>query len=86
MGGIETLGDINAAAAKALGITGSIKYQAPADPFSEAMSTSQRITSTRAETYLDFKPRHTSLVKDADVYARAFLYTTDYYSVVTGGK
>ncbi|KAJ6261455.1 hypothetical protein Dda_4125 [Drechslerella dactyloides] len=80
--GHEKLGDINKTAAKVLGITGEIIHQAPTDPFSIAMSTSLLVDTTRSQQYLDWHPRHTSLIRNAEIYVKAHLYTTDYYSTV----
>ncbi|KAF3137983.1 hypothetical protein TWF569_009070 [Orbilia oligospora] len=83
--GHESLGDINKAAANVLGITGEIKYQVPAadDHFGNATSSSLLIDSTRSQSYLDWQPKHTSLIKDPEVYVKAYLYSTDYYTSVT---
>ncbi|EWC47392.1 hypothetical protein DRE_00360 [Drechslerella stenobrocha 248] len=85
VGGHETLGAINKAAAKALDITGEVKHEIPApdNAFATAMSTSLLLDTTRSYTYLDWQPNHPSLVKYADIYAKAHLYSTDYYSTVT---
>ncbi|RVD87966.1 uncharacterized protein DFL_002167 [Arthrobotrys flagrans] len=83
--GHEVLGDINKAAANVLGITGELKHQAPAadDHFGNAISTSLLIDSARSQSYLDWQPRHTSLIKNAEIYVKAYLYSTDYYATVT---
>ncbi|KAF3195484.1 hypothetical protein TWF106_005589 [Orbilia oligospora] len=86
--GHESLGDINKAAANVLGFTGEIKYQAPAadDHFGNATSSSLLIDSTRSQSYLDWQPKHTSLIKDPEVYVKAYLYSTDYYTSVTNSN
>ncbi|KAK6498800.1 hypothetical protein TWF481_011373 [Arthrobotrys musiformis] len=83
--GHEALGDINKAAANALGVTGEVKHQNPAadDHFGNATSTSLLIDASRSQSYLDWQPRHTSLIKNADIYVKAYLYSTDYYATVT---
>ncbi|KAK6523736.1 hypothetical protein TWF281_001708 [Arthrobotrys megalospora] len=85
VGGHEALGDINKAAANVLGITGELKHQEPAadNLFATAMSTSLLIDSTRGQSYLDWQPRHTSLIKNAEIYVKAYLYSTDYYATVS---
>ncbi|KAK6513940.1 hypothetical protein TWF506_008370 [Arthrobotrys conoides] len=85
VGGHETLRDINRAAANALGIIGEVKYQAPTadDHFGNATSASLLIDSTRSQSYLNWQPKHTSLIKNAEVYVKAYLYSTDYYATVT---
>ncbi|KAF3920200.1 hypothetical protein AA313_de0205724 [Arthrobotrys entomopaga] len=84
-GGHETLGTVTRAAAKVVGLTGEVKFQTPAadDYFGGAMSTSILLDTSRAEQYLDFTPKHTSLSKNAEIYVKAYLYNTDYYSTVT---
>ncbi|EPS39806.1 hypothetical protein H072_6416 [Dactylellina haptotyla CBS 200.50] len=84
--GHESLGDVNKAAAKALDITGEINYMAPPEPFTEAMSTSILLDTSRSHQYLDWTPKHTSMTKHAEIYVKAHLYSTDYYSAVTSKK
>ncbi|KAK6352467.1 hypothetical protein TWF730_009292 [Orbilia blumenaviensis] len=85
VGGHESLGDLNKAAASVLGITGELRHQeaAAGDHFGTAMSTSLLIDTTRSHSYLDWQPRHTSLIKNADIYVKAYLYSTDYYATVS---
>ncbi|KAK6354697.1 hypothetical protein TWF696_003836 [Orbilia brochopaga] len=82
--GHEKLGDINKTAAKVLGFTGEITHQLPSadDAFSRAMSTSMLLDASRSIQYLDWQPRHFSLTRNAEIYVKAHLSTTDYYSVV----
>ncbi|KAF3927694.1 hypothetical protein ABW21_db0204147 [Orbilia brochopaga] len=80
--GHEKLGDINKTAAKVLGFTGEVIHQPPSDPFSLAMSTSVHLDAARSIQYLDWQPRHFSLTRNAEIYVKAHLYTTDYYSAV----
>jgi len=80
VGSQERLDDLNKAAAKVLQITGEIKYEKPNDPFIEAMSTSIIVDTNRSTTYLDWQPKHTSLIRNAEVYVKAYLFFTDYNS------
>jgi len=69
----ETVGDVNKAVAKVLGVTGEIQYVAPSNPFEEALSTSLVEENSRTRILLDWEPKHLSLKFHAKIYAQAWL-------------
>lgn len=59
------------AVARHIGYKGEIKYKEPANDFEVAMLTSYYTSSDRARTYLDWEPKHRSILAQIDVYADA---------------
>lgn len=59
------------AIAQHIGYKGQISYREPANDFEVAMLTSYYSSSDRARVYLDWEPRHRSIVAQIDVYADA---------------
>jgi len=69
----ERIADVAHAAAKVLGYKGDIKFVEPQDPFSVALSLSQRhISSNKAKLVLGWAPKHNSLVADIERYVAAW--------------
>jgi len=68
----EKVADCLAAAARAVGFKGEIKFVPPTDPLSEALSLDQHISSQKAKSLLGWTPKQLPFTEGAEQYYAAW--------------
>ena len=72
---VENLDSILKATARAMDYKGKLNYVAPTQPFTIGLNSAGNVDGSRARKYLDWSPKHTSIVADIKTYVQTFLAT-----------